>query len=375
MTALQTAQELVRFNSVSNRSNIEITDHVQEILQRLGGTIERLEYTDPNGVPKASVVAKFGPGTGGVAYFCHTDVVPADRWALEHGPFEPTVRDGRLYGRGSCDMKGSLACFLAALESVGTEALRQPVYITATADEEVGMRGAEQVATESQLFREMVEGDSRGIIGEPTELDVVHGHKGGTVIRVVSEGIAAHSSTLKGKNANLAMIPFLAEMKEIHDETVRDPRWQNPEYDPPILSWNIGINDHTPAINITPPQSICTIYFRKMPNVETRPLVERVEESARRHGLRCTVTDFGQPLYVDPNSDYVRECLELTGRTSSRTVAYGTDGARLTALKKLIVLGPGSISQAHTHDEWISLEQLELGTSLYRRLIERWCLA
>ena len=270
-------------------------------------------------------------------------------------------------------MKGSLACMLAATERIPASRLKQPIYITVTADEEIGMLGADQVAAESQMFREMIVGGSRGIIGEPTELDVVYAHKGGTVIRIVSHGHAAHSSTRLGVNANLKMIPFLAEMKAIHDETVSDPQWQNQEFDPPTMCWNIGINDHTHAINITAPQSVCTVYFRKMPGINVQPLVDRVLHKAQECGIEAVETNYGQPLYIDPKSPYVGECLELADRAKARTVGYGTDGARLTALDKLLVCGPGSILQAHTHDEFIELSQLDLGTDLYTRMIERWC--
>ena len=137
--------------------------------------------------------------------------------------------------------------------------------ITCTADEEVGYVGAREVAKHSKLYREMVDGNANGIIGEPTMLEVVYAHKGTYGFKAISRGKAAHSSTTSGLNANLAMIPFLAEMKKIHDETMTDPQWQHDEFDPPIISWNIGINDHTAAVNITPPQSICTVYFRPMP--------------------------------------------------------------------------------------------------------------
>ncbi len=110
-----------------------------------------------------------------------------------------------------------------------------------------------------------------------------------------------------------------------------------------------------------------------MPGIDVQPLVERVLAKAYECGLEATETNYGQPLYIDPQSPFVRECLELAGRSTPRTVGYGTDGARLTELQQLVVCGPGSIAQAHTHDEFIELSQLESGTDLYTRMIERWC--
>lgn len=374
-TAFDYARELIEFDSVSSRSNVDVTDHVEAILRQLDFEVERLEYNDARGVRKASVVGKRGSGTGGFAYFGHTDVVPADTWVFdEHGPFEPTVKENRLYGRGSCDMKGSVACMLAAAAATSGRSQSAPIYITCTADEEVGMLGAEQVANESQLFQEMVSGRARGVIGEPTRLNVVHGHKGGRAYRIIARGRAAHSSTAKGINANRKMIPFLVEMQKLCEELETDPKWQNPEFDPPIMTPNLGINDQTRAINITPPQSICTMYFRPMPGMDVSPLTERIRSTAESMGLELETNFESEPLYISPDAPYVKECLELTGAAASRTVSYGTDGARLGALEQLVVVGPGDIAQAHTHDEWIDLEQLELGTALYTRMIEAWCL-
>jgi len=300
--------------------------------------------------------------------------VPADNWFTdEFGPFEPTVKEGRLYGRGSCDMKGSVASMLAAAARFSASELKNPIYITCTADEEIGYGGAKDVASRSALFRDMVDGHSRGIIGEPTRLEVVHAHKGTYGFEAISRGRAAHSSTREGINANLAMIPFLAEMKAIYDETETDPKWQNGEFDPPTLSWNIGINDHTKAINITAPQSICTVYFRAMPGVDVEALMDRARTKAEECGLEFRPTVGVAPLYVDPQSEFIRDVLQLAGREASSTVAYGTDGSSFLAMKNLVVFGPGDISQAHTNDEWISLDQLERGTDMYARAIRRWC--
>ena len=374
MNSLQYDQDLIAFESTSAFSNAPVSDYVQETLTKLGFETERMEYNDDNGIQKVNVIGKKGEGSGGMAYFGHTDVVPADPWFTEeHGPFNPTIIGDKLYGRGSCDMKGSIACMMAAAEQFSAAELKNPIYITCTADEEIGYGGAKQVAENSKFYREMVDGESNGIIGEPTMLEVVYAHKGTYGFVATSKGRAAHSSSREGINANLAMIPFLTEMKSIHDEIESDPLWQNDEFDPPTMSWNIGINDHTKAINITPPQSVCTVYFRPMPGQNADALVERAQKAAADSGIEFDLRSQATPLYVDPQSDFVKEVLQLTGKKTPRTVSYGTDGAMLSAMKKIVVFGPGDIAQAHTHDEWIDLDQLEKGTEIYSHLIRHWC--
>jgi acetylornithine deacetylase len=374
MDALDYTRDLVAFGSVSSVSNVDICDHLERTLKGLEFETERIDYVDDAGVKKTNVVGKRGTGRGGLAYIAHTDVVPADNWfTSQHGPFVPTVKEGRLYGRGSSDMKGSLGCALAAAAAVSRQKQRASLYITGTADEEVGYTGAAAVAKRSALFRQMVGEDARGIIGEPTELEVVYAHKGTYGFRAVAHGRAAHSSSREGINANLAMIPFLVEMKAIHDDTERDPAWQDDRFDPPTISWNIGINDNTRAVNITPPQSVCTVYFRPMPNQKPELLVERARAAAKRCGIEFQASWSAPPLAIEVESEFVGEMLGLAGKTTARTVCYGTDGTQLTALKKLVVIGPGNIAQGHTHDEWIDLKQLERGTEFYARCIERFC--
>jgi acetylornithine deacetylase len=372
--ALDYTSDLVAFGSISSRSNADVSEYVEAVLKRLDFDTERIEYADASGVRKVNVVGKKGAGTGGLAYFGHTDVVPADPWFTdEHGPFAPTVKAGRLYGRGACDMKGSVGCILAAAERFPQKSMRFPLYVTCTADEEVGYTGAAEVARRSGLYREMVEGGTCGIVGEPTELQVVYAHKGTYGFRAVSHGRAAHSSTRHGVNANLAMIPFLVEMKAIHDETESNTAWHDDRFDPPTVSWNIGINDHTAAVNITAPQSVCTVYFRPMPGQKPDVLLDRARATAERCGLEFQVMGAAPPLYADPKSELVSELLAIVGQATPQTVTYGTDGTQFTALSKLAVFGPGNIAQAHTFDEWIALEQLERGTQLYERAIQRWC--
>ena len=373
MESLEYAKRLVAFESPSFLSNVPIIDYVEATLRDLGLVTERIDYHDAAGVQKANVVGKLGQGRGGIAYFGHTDVVPADDWySDEYGAFTPTVIDDKLFGRGSCDMKGSVACALAAIHQMSPAELKRPIYIVCTAEEEIGYGGAREVASRSQFYREMVEGDSHCIIGEPTMLDVVYAHKGTCGFIATSRGRAAHSSTSEGRNANLAMIPFLMEMKKIHDEIIGDENWQNSEFDPPSLSWNIGINDHTRAVNITAPQSVCTVYFRPIPGRDVEPLLRRVENAARQNDLELEIKDSSQPLYVDPDSDFVRQMLQLVGKPAPRTVCYGTDGGVLTELKNRVVFGPGSIEQAHTNREWIALDQLKRGTEVYAKLMRFW---
>lgn len=374
--AIDFASRLVAVPSVSAQSNLPVSRVVEAMLLDMGFECEFQEFLDPFGVPKANVIGKLGTGQGGLAYFSHNDVVPVDSWSVtEHGPFEPTIKNGRLYGRGSCDMKGSIACMLAAIHRVRHERFREPVYFVCTADEEVGFHGARKVADGSSLYREMVQAQSRAIIGEPTELNVVHAHKGIFGFRAIANGKAAHSSTREGTSATLLMIPFLAEMKRLHDETLVDPHWLNHEFDPPWISWNIGFSDLNCAVNITAPRSLCTVFFRPMPGQDGNELVERARQAAERYGLEFHQECAGQPMYADSASDYVRETLKVAGAVKSQTVSYGTDGVMFTELKQMVVLGPGCIRQAHTDDEWIALDQLNRGTNLYEQLVRRWCLS
>ncbi len=375
MQSVSFLSELIAFPSVSRVSNVEVSRWAETQLKALGFQTEWLEYRDQQGITKACVSGRLGPDNGrGMAYFCHTDVVPVTSWSFpKSGPWEPLQDDGKLYGRGSCDMKGSLACMLAAVAAIDPQKLTHPVYIVCTADEEVGLVGAAKMVEKSAMYREIVERQCRAIIGEPTLLNVVHAHKGGQGATVTAEGVAAHSSSDKGLNANFVMIPFLAELNEFREEIKGNPDFEDDRFTPPTISMNIGINDNNAALNITAPKSVCTICLRTMPGIDVDKITQRLEAMAARHNVKLEWSYATKPLFTDPESDFVQELLTVTGTKASHTVAYGTDGSCFQELQDIVVLGPGDIRQAHTDDEWISLEQLQAGTDLYRTLAERWC--
>ncbi|MFM7057777.1 MAG: M20 family metallopeptidase [Planctomycetota bacterium] len=374
MQTLDYLRELIAFPSVSSESNVAVTDQCEDWLRALGFETERVSYTDALGVSKSNVIARRGPSGGpGLAWFGHTDVVPAASWSHSGaGPWSADVQEGRVYGRGSCDMKGPVACILAAAASIRSPQ-RAPLWIVLTADEEIGMHGARQVAAASQMYREIVATCARAIIGEPTSLRVVHAHKGGRTLRAISRGRAAHSSTGLGINSNFALIPFLQEAARVHEQMEHALEWRDERFLPPTPTMNLLITDPNTASNITSPRSECTLYFRPMPGQQSDRVVAQLRDCAQRHGLEFEVLFSGEPLFTPPDAPFVRELLELSGGTKPETVAYGTDGAVLPELTSPVIFGPGDIAQAHTDNEWISLKQLEQGTQLYRRAIERWC--
>ena len=364
---IELTRKMVEYPSESQTSNVEVTECIVKWLTELKFKIERIPYTDKNGIDKISIVAKMGTGQGGLSLMSHNDVVPA--LPIQ---YKPRIENGRLYGRGSCDMKGPLAATICAAAQFKASDLKKPLFIVVTADEEIQAVGAKILTKKSKLFTDASKG--YGIICEPTRLNVVYAHKGSLSLVITSKGRAAHTSTLKGTNANVRMIPFLQDMKGIYDQVISTKKYRNDEFEPPQSEWSIGINDHNIATNISPKMSVCTINYRPMPGVDPEPLIDKTIASAKKNGLKCEVRRVGDPVYTQPSSTLVQTALSITGKRKAQTVPYGTDGmAFVKKMKNLVVIGPGDISQAHTVDEWIDIEQLKQSVDLYSRFITHVC--
>lgn len=337
----------------------------------MGFSVEWLTYQDEEKVPKVCVVAKRGVGVGGIAYLAHTDVVPAEDWEPEFsGAFQGYQHGDRLYGRGTCDMKGSLAAALTAAANIENQ---QPLYFVVTSDEEVGMRGASFVNQHSKLFEEMVINDTMGIVGEPTELQVIHAHKGAESFAIVAKGVSAHTSTNRGENANYRLIPALNSFLELRNKAEANPAYHDLDFDPPTLSWNMTISNEPEAVNVTTSMAKLNNFFRAMPRVEHQPLLDEVHSICERFGLECRTKYSARPWSVDAKSDFVAKMLELADQIRSYSVCYATDAGVLQRLRRMVICGPGSIQQAHRCDEWISLDQLRRGVELYEKVFTtRW---
>jgi len=347
-------------------------DFLTETLESIDCEVERVEYKDPAGVLKVNLIGRKGPVNGerGLALLGHIDTVPAIGWSMD--PFEARIADEKMYGRGSCDMKGSVACMLETASRYSNADLDYPLYVVVTADEEVGFHGAQAVADKSDLFKGSF--PRYGVVGEPTLLGVIHAHKGIVQMAVTAHGRAAHSSTGEGDNANLKLIPFLAEMRDIYYTLTTDPKYFNDDFDPPFADWNITIDNGDCAPNITPPFSVCRINYRPMPGHDPEEWIERARRSAEKHGLEFELRASAEPMITPRESEVVRAALEITGEEDARTVAYGTDGAVFGQLMELVVIGPGSILQAHTVDEWMELDQFPKAVSVFSQFVERFCM-
>lgn len=370
---LQLTKDLVAYPSVSHESNESVSQFVSNQLSAQNFDIEWHLYVDEKGKNKVSVVGKRGGGRGGVAYLAHTDVVPAEDWSFDlSGPFEPKEHGSRLYGRGSCDMKGSLACAIVAASQIDAEQQSGPIYFVVTSDEEIGMFGAKQVNSQSIYFQEMVDSGTVGIVGEPTCLNVVHAHKGGQRLAVRSRGRSAHTSTNEGINANYQLIPALQELLAIRQESETNPIYRNSMFDPPTLSWNMTITNEPEAVNVTPSLAQVNIFFRAMPNVNHQPLLDATRKLCTQHALEFDMRDCVDPWQVASNGPWIQDMLRIVGQGESRSVCFATDAGILQRLERLLVCGPGDIQQAHRSDEWISFDQLAKGVEVYRRAFEFW---
>ncbi len=375
---LELLEALVAFRSISRAPNLDIVSFIAAYLQRHG--VEAHLVYDETG-HRANLFATIGPDVpGGVVLAGHTDVVPTEgqEWALP--PFELTARDGLLYGRGTTDMKGFLATALAVAAEATERPLARPLHLAVTYDEEPGSLGAPDLA---RFMTELAIAPEAVVVGEPTGLVPVAGHKGGLELITRIEGFACHSSDPRqGVSALDFALRFIAEIDRLGRELAASAPPGSP-FDPPASTVNVGRLEAGTARNIvagsarfdwevrlTPPDDPDAILARVQRVVDTQLLPEM---RARFADARIeTEIEAAYPgLDVVPHSPATALAQRLTGANAHAVVPFGTDaGCFQRAGLATVVLGPGHIDQAHKPDEFIAVSELERGLAVLHRLVD-----
>ncbi len=368
LDTLELAKKMISIDSASQRSNVEIADFVQGVLEHSGFEVERLGYTDTHGELKINLVAKKGSGPGGFGIFCHCDTVPPG--GEEWGAFTPVIKNRCLIGRGSCDMKSALAAAIVAGANIDPVKLSKPYYLVVTADEEIGMLGAMHVIAKSSILKR--NWPKCGVIAEPTLMKPIRTHKGAVRIFITAHGRAAHTSTDKGVSSNFLISPFLAEMTALSKLFRADDRFKNMEFHPPTNGFNMVIDDGGCNLNVVPAKTVCTLSLRTMPDDNRDKAVCMILQAAKKYGLE-TRQFIVEPFYVSPEAEILKAVLEITGYDKGGTAPYGTEALFYQDYVDLVVFGPGDILQAHTIGEWIEVQQIRKAESCYRLLIDRFC--
>lgn len=371
--------ELIAYPTISADSNFDMILHMAGLLEDAGARCEVM--SSPCGT-KANLVATLGPDrNGGILLSGHSDVVPVADQAWTRDPFRMELADGRLYGRGTCDMKGFIAATLAMAPSFADRVKDRPVHFAFTYDEEVGCLGARQLA-ETMAERGWTPGVA--IIGEPTEMRIIDGHKGCNEYTTHFNGLAGHGSLPDhGVNAVEYAVRYVNHLLGLKEE-LRSRAPRNSPFDPPWTTVNVGALVGGVAHNVIAPSA--------QVDWEMRPVqpgdAEFVKESLRHYcetellprmqavhpGAYITTDVIGEVVGLIPTTENQarRIVAELTGANSSDVVAFGTEAGLFQALgTDVVVCGPGSIEQAHKADEFIAVEQLSQCIAMLERLGDR----
>ncbi|MCD7096495.1 acetylornithine deacetylase, partial [Klebsiella quasipneumoniae subsp. quasipneumoniae] len=306
-------------------------------------------------------------GGGGVMLSGHTDVVPVDGQDWSVPPFSLTERDGRYYGRGSADMKGFLACVLAAVDDFLAAPLRMPLHLAFSYDEEVGCLGVRSLV---EFLQASPEKPALCLIGEPTEMQPVFGHKGKLAMRCCIEGQACHSAYApQGVNA----IRYAARLINRLDRLgARLARQQDSRFSPPFSTLQVGTIQGGAALNIVPQSCRFDFEIRYLPGMRPEAVTEALAAYARRRllpemrrvgggsDIQFQLLSHYPPLLSDPQSDFARWLAQWCGSDRFSTVAFGTEGGLFDEMGvATLVCGPGSMAQGHKADEYISIDQTE----------------
>src|SRR5690606_27652809 len=368
-------RELVAIDTTSARSNVPLLEHITPRLEKAGFSLERQTYVDAvSGETKVNLLATKG-GTAGeppaLALVGHTDCVPFDPQWTE--ALALTERDGKLYGRGSCDTKGFIACALTAALNAPEDAVKKGLMVLLTADEETGCVGAKKLV-EARLGRA-----KRAIVGEPTSLQPIRGHKGYCLAEVEvlgKEGHSAYPDT--GASAIFRAGRFLHRLEQLALTKLREDT--DPAFSPPYTTVNVGVIQGGKAKNVLPGSCRFSIEWRPIPGQDPEKVEGMIrgivaalqeEEPAYEVTLGFVREDLG--VSVSPDAEILSFLSEQSGKPVD-TVAFGTELPYLTALgAEAAVMGPGDIKVAHQTGEYVPLDQQVRCEEVLKAANQRFC--
>ena len=363
-----------------DRSNVRVIEHLANWLDDIGFETELLPL--PNTAGKANLIATLAPNqkpagreedNGGLVLAGHTDTVPFDENKWQSDPFALTDQDDRLYGLGTCDMKGFFPLALSAAASFLDAKRSAPITVVATADEESSMAGARY------LKERGVPRARYAVIGEPTDLTPVYAHKGIAFLSIRLQGQSGHSSNPElGRNSLDAMHQVMGALLSFRQKLAETH--QNPAFSVHIPTLNLGCLHAGDSPNRICSHAELQIDLRLLPGMDTTQTIEhlsqQVQQSIAHLDIQCDITPHYPPIppfETDPEGDLVRSLSRFSGNPPT-TVAFGTEGHFLQSLgMETVVFGAGSIDQAHQPNEYLAREQISPGLNVIQQVIHRYC--
>ncbi|UUP15960.1 acetylornithine deacetylase [Nitratireductor thuwali] len=371
--------ELVGFPTISADSNLELIAYASALMSEVGARISIMR--DESGT-KANLFATLGPeGDGGIVLSGHSDVVPVVGQNWSSDPFVLREADGRLYGRGTCDMKGFIACCLAKAPDFTALDLKRPLHFAFTYDEEVGCLGARTLVSE---LERMDLRPSAAIIGEPTLMRIIEGHKGCYEYTTEFRGRAGHASDPdRGVNAIEYAVRYISRLMALSEE-LKERAPKSNRFSPPWTTLQVGRFDGGSARNVIASHASVEWEMRPVADADAAFVKNNIKayvDEVLRPAMQAVHADadivthvIGEVEGLEPaaQSEARRIVSELTGLSEAEVVAFGTEaGLFQTAGISAVICGPGSIEQAHKPDEFISLEQLEACLGMLDRLSDQ----
>jgi acetylornithine deacetylase len=369
---------LVAFDTVSSNPNIALMSYVKGLLEGAGIAVTLVP--DASG-GKANLYATTGPGDGGVTLSGHTDVVPVEGQAWTKPPFALTEEGGRYYGRGTADMKGFVACAIAAMLEAAKRPLKVPLHLALSYDEEIGCMGVRSLI--DMLALAPVK-PRFCIVGEPTGMQVATGHKGKVALRATCTGREGHSALAPlALNALHLAADFLTAVRRLQAE-VAATGLQDGDYDVPYTTLHVGKMAGGVQVNIVPNHATLDFEIRSLAGEDVPALIQRLEAEAEAiiAPLRAEFPEaairverlWDYPgLGTPPDAGVVNFVKGLTGANGTIKVAFGTEGGLFDQRLGIptVICGPGSMAQGHKPDEFVSVEQMELCQAMLGRLLDR----
>jgi acetylornithine deacetylase len=358
-----------------DQGNIHVVQLLADWFESMGFHCEIQNLSHHN--DKANLIATLGKGNKGLVLAGHTDTVPLDEELWNVDPFKATKKDDRFYGLGSCDMKSFFAVIIEALKGVDLNKIQRPLIILATADEETSMSGAKAIAKNAGALG--LNNARAAVIGEPTNMKPIRMHKGMMMESIQLTGHAGHSSDPGlGNNALEAMYKVMGELLRWRDELQN--KYNNPLFEIPVPTMNLG---HIHGGDN--PNRICgscelQIDIRPLPGMKLADLraemQQRLKNVLSNTGIQLktvSLTDGFDAMDTDKNTEIVQLAEKMTA-SESQIVAFGTEAPYYNSMGvETIVMGPGSINQAHQPDEYIEIKSLDPAVDIIRQLIVHYC--